>query len=468
MNKLKLQKTRLGCVYFQMKPSDTRIVSVEPSFSQATFRTPLKLSTGAIETITAFTVRMTVETRAGRRAEGRGLVLLSDLWAYPTPGSAITHEAKDAALRSVSEAACQLYAEATEYAHPFRTSLALEPAVAKLAETHTARHGLDAPMPVLAALMCASAVDCALHDAFGKANGICSYDGYGTEHMTDDLSTWLGAGFAGRYPADYLRNGYAAETVAWHLVGGLEKLTRTEKAPSDPVDGLPVSLDEWIERDGMYCFKIKLVGTDTARDIQRTVDVYRVARECLDRLGEPRLQLSVDANEMTPDVEHVLAYLNGLRAASPEAYEALLYVEQPTERDLAANRYDMRPVAALKPVVADEGVTDHHRCALALELGWSGVALKTCKGHASALLYAAQCAQAGGVYTVQDLTNPGIALIHSAGLAARLSPMFGVECNGRQYLPHEAVELQDAHPGLFRVRRGVLKTGGVPKLGLGL
>ena len=104
------------------------------------------------------------------------------------------------------------------------------------------------PMPYLGALVCASPVDAAIHDAFGIANHIGAYDGCGPDFMAHDLSRYLGDGYRGRFIADFIRRDYAPTLPIFHLVGGLDKLRRSEKDASDPQDGLPVSLDEWIEQ----------------------------------------------------------------------------------------------------------------------------------------------------------------------------------------------------------------------------
>jgi len=170
---------------------------------------------------------------------------------------------------------------------------------------------------------------------------------------------------------------------------------------------------------------------------------------------------------MNPDPESVVEYLHKLRELSPPAYDALLYLEQPTERDLTAHRLDMSAVSALKPVVVDEGVTDVETLDLAIELGWSGVGLKTCKGHSSSLLYVAKAQEEGLVVTFQDLTNPGLSLVHEAGFAARIDTLRGFEYNSRQYLPEAAPEVKAQHPELFTVRDGQVSTKSIRGHGLG-
>jgi L-alanine-DL-glutamate epimerase-like enolase superfamily enzyme len=159
--------------------------------------------------------------------------------------------------------------------------------------------------------------------------------------------------------------------------------------------------------------------------------------------------------------------LRRLQEMSASAFKSLLYIEQPTERDLAAHRFRMHDLTEIKPVLADEGIVDLETFNLARELKWSGLALKTCKGHSSALLYVVKATAHGMVYSVQDLTNPGLALVHSAGSSAHINPLKGVEYNARQYLPSSAPEVQQAHRGLFQVRDGTISTETIGSLGLG-
>lgn len=446
--------------------SDIRLLELVPSFDELTFRVPLKFGTGVIHAITSLTVRARVETRDGKVADGHGNILLSDVWAFPSAD--LSHEQRDDAMRRLGERVCRRLLEHSGYAHPVDIFMQAKEDLPALAQEVSAACGLGVPIPILAGLVCASPADAAIHDAFGHANGICSYDGYGPEFMAHDLSAWCGPGFRGRYIADYLHRSYKHQLPIFHLVGGLDKLTAGEITADDPDDGLPVSLDQWIARDGLCCFKVKLRGTDIAWDVQRTADVARVIQQTHAALGlSGEFWLSTDSNEMNESPETVVEYLQRLRETSPLAYERLLYLEQPTERDLSVHRFDMSPVAALKPVVVDEGVTDLDKLRLARELGWSGVGLKTCKGHTSSLLYSATAREAGMVLTVQDLTNPGRSLVHSVGLSARLDTLMGVEYNSRQYLPAAEPDLRAAHASLFGVRDGVVSTESIRPLGLG-
>jgi L-alanine-DL-glutamate epimerase-like enolase superfamily enzyme len=445
--------------------TDIRLVNIEPIFEDEEFRTPLKFGTGVIRAITSLTVKATVENRAGDCAEGLGNILLSDIWGYPS--AEMSHEDRDRAMRGVAERFCALLMENSHFGHPLDLYLDAKPELKRIADEVSRDLGAATPMPLLGALVCASPCDAALHDAFGNANGICSYDGYGPEFCEHDLSAWLGSEFAGKYVANYLNPSYQPSMPIFHLVGGMDKLRRSEVTEDDPDDGMPVSLEEWIERDGIFCFKVKLNGKDIDWDVARTVEVAEVIAENAHLMGADRFYLSTDSNEQNESPETVIEYAEKLKAASPMAYEALLYFEQPTERDLSVHRFDMSEVARYKPVVVDEGVTDVEMLKLAEELGWSGVGLKTCKGHSSSLLYAAYANEHKMVVTVQDLTNPGLSLIHSAGLAARINTLMGFEYNSRQYLPWASPKLREKHRDLFTVNDGVVRTDSLSETGLG-
>ena len=446
--------------------TDMRVLEVEPTFAEERLRTPLKFGTGIVSATTSMTVRLKAENGAGKVAEGHGNILLSDVWGFPS--AVLTHEERDAAMREVGRRFCRRVAEAGEAGHPLDLFLTAKEDLAGIAEDVCEEQGLVEPMPILGALVCASPVDAALHDAFGRLNEVSSYDACGPEFVSHDLSRYLGPEFAGRYPGDSLKPRFEPRLPIFHLVGGVDKLTRAEVTDDDPKDGLPVSLEEWIERDRLICFKVKLRGTDIEWDVQRTCEVADVIAHTRARLGmREGFWLSTDSNELNESPETVVEYLRKLGEGSPLAFRSLLYVEQPTERDLSAHRFDMRPVAAIKPVLADEGVTDIDRLRLAKELGWSGVGLKTCKGHSSALLYVAWAKAKGMVLSVQDLTNPGLSLVHSAGFSARIDTIMGFEYNSRQYLPRSAPEVRERHRTLFEVREGRVSTETLGAVGLG-
>ena len=95
----------------------------------------------------------------------------------------------------------------------------------------------------------------------------------------------------------------------------------------------------------------------------------------------------------------------------------------------------MHRAAAIKPVVIDEALVDFETFTLAREQGYSGVALKACKGQSQALLMGAAAIEYDMFLAVQDLTCPGASFLHSAGLASRVPRVTAIEGNSRQFCP---------------------------------
>src|SRR5207237_10537110 len=107
----------------------------------------------------------------------------------------------------------------------------------------------------------------------------------------------------------------------------------------------------------------------------------------------------------------------------------------------------------------DESLTDLESLLLAREMGYTGAALKACKGQSQSLLLAAAAQKYGMFLCVQDLTCPGASLIHSAGLAAHVPGVAGIESNARQYVPAANKPWEARFPGIFRIHDGTMDTG---------
>ena len=115
----------------------------------------------------------------------------------------------------------------------------------------------------------------------------------------------------------------------------------------------------------------------------------------------------------------------------------------------------------------DESLTGYDALLKAVELGYSGVALKACKGQTESLLMGAAAQKLGLFLCVQDLTCPGASFLHSASLAARIPTVAAIEGNGRQYCPAPNARWAPRYPGMFRVADGSVKTGELDGVGLG-
>jgi L-alanine-DL-glutamate epimerase-like enolase superfamily enzyme len=164
----------------------------------------------------------------------------------------------------------------------------------------------------------------------------------------------------------------------------------------------------------------------------------------------------------------LLEFLRRLKEKTPGGFKRIRYIEQPTARDLEKHRENtMHEAAKLRPVVIDESLTGFDRLILARELGYTGVALKACKGHSQALLMAAAAQKYKMFRCVQDLTCPGASLAHSVGLAARVPGVTAVEANARQYMPKANKPWEQKFPGIFLVKDGMMRTACLNGPGLG-
>ncbi|HOV60636.1 MAG TPA: hypothetical protein PK349_06170 [Candidatus Hydrogenedentes bacterium] len=445
------------------KSSDIAVRGVRVYFLPVTTRVPLKFGTETLTSVTCVRVALRVEDRLGRSAEGWGETPLSVQWVWP---SSLPYAARHEALKAFCLVLGERWADWSSRGHPMEVGHAFQQYGLKDAwqTFNLERPGRE--MPWLAALVCCSAFDIALHDAYGRLHGLPTYETYTGEWMNLDLSTYLrgAAGreglFRGRYPTDFLRYPRPDTLPVWHLVGGLDWLDPADDDGSGPDDGYPVVLRDWIRRDGLKCLKVKLRGNDATWDYDRLVRVGRIALE------EGVLWLSADFNCTVQDPAYVTEILDRLLWNEPRIYGMLLYVEQPFPYELEEYPLDVRSVSARKPLFMDESAHDWTLVAMGHGLGWTGVALKTCKTQTGALLSLCWARAHGMTLMVQDLTNPMLAQVPHVLLAAHANTIMGVESNGMQFYPEASRPEMDHIPGLYQRRHGVLRLADLRGSGL--
>jgi L-alanine-DL-glutamate epimerase-like enolase superfamily enzyme len=342
----------------------------------------------------------------------------------------------------------------------------LEPAWLKAADDTTRELRLAEPIPKLCALVTASPFDAAIHDAYGKLNKRSAYHCYGREFLTEDLSRYLGAEFKGLYLNQFVSREPKPRMPLYHLVGAVDPIFEGDIAKRLN-DGLPETLAEWIDYNGLTHLKIKLNGDNLEWDRDRILTVERAAAEAMAKRKTEKWFYSLDFNEKCQSVEYLLGMLKQVKERSPEGFERIQYIEQPTKRNLKADKHNvMHEAAKLRPVVIDESLVDLESLAMAREMGYSGAALKACKGQAQALLMAAAAQKWKMFLCVQDLTCPGASLIHSAGLAAHVPGVAAIESNARQYVPAANKAWEPKFPGIFNVKDGYMNTSILNRAGL--
>jgi L-alanine-DL-glutamate epimerase-like enolase superfamily enzyme len=285
--------------------------------------------------------------------------------------------------------------------------------------------------------------------------------------VTSDLAEDLGPAFRGEFLDRYVSTSPLPTMPVFHSVGASDPIESSDvRARLD--DGLPNTLEEWIATDSLVRFKIKLNGGDLDADLDRVVRIDRVVRRALGARRVDDWKYCLDFNEGCPNVGYLLTFLHRVREATPDGFERILYIEQPTSRDLRSDASNvMHDAAKLCPIVVDEGLIDLESLLLARDMGYTGVALKACKGQSQAMLMAAAAQKHGMFLCVQDLTCPGASLIHSAGIAARVHGNAGIEANARQFVPEANSRWDAKFPGVFTIRDGVMRTGQLTGAGLG-
>ncbi len=445
--------------------SDIGTVSVELYFIGVVTRVPLKFGPETLTSVTCARVCVTVEDGQGRRAQGWGETPLSVQWAWP---GSLSYQERHEAMRLFCRMLAEAWASFEWLGHPIELGAEfMESVLPEVLGRLNRERGEGEAMPWLAALVCCSAFDVAVHDAYGGLLGREVYSTYSGEFMNSDLSRFLAPAegldisFAGKYPADFLEFPAARELAAWHLVGGKDLLEESELTGDEPDDGYPVLLADWIKRDGLRCLKVKLRGNDCAWDYERLVKVGGIAIE------QGVTWLTSDFNCTVTEVGYVNEILDRLMREHPRIYQMILYVEQPFPYDLEQNQIRVDSVSARKPLFMDESAHDWRLVRLGRSLGWTGVALKTCKTQTGALLSLCWAKAHGMTLMVQDLTNPMLAQIPHVLLAAHAGTIMGVETNAMQFYPAASAAEEAVHPGLYRRRGGCvdLSTLGGPGFG---
>jgi len=238
-------------------------------------------------------------------------------------------------------------------------------------------------------------------------------------------------------------------------------LDESELTGDEPDDGYPVLLADWIRRDGLKCLKVKLRGDDMRWDYDRLVKVGTIA------IDNGCLWLTSDFNCMVTDPAYVNDILDRLITEQPGILQMILYVEQPFPYDLETHRIDVHSVSARKPLFMDESAHDWRMIRLGRSLGWTGVALKTCKTQTGAILSLCWAKAHGMTLMVQDLTNPMLAQIPHLRLAAHAATIMGVETNSMQFYPAASAAEAAVHPGIYQRRNGCVDLSSIRGPGFG-
>jgi L-alanine-DL-glutamate epimerase-like enolase superfamily enzyme len=447
------------------KKSDIRIEHISHSYEEHIFRAPVGFAGAVVSRATMVTVRCSVRTAGGKVANGFGSMPFNHTFSFPS--KTLSHETKNEAMKALASELAKLAGSYQDSGHPIEINWGLVPLYLKAAAEVSERLRLADPIPKLCTLVTAAAFDAAIHDAFGKAHQVNAFDTYGPEFMNHDLSHYLGAEYQGRYPSSYLLRQHKPRMTLCHLISAVDPIESFEnKKPIN--DGLPETLPEWINYNGLLEFKIKVNGTDLKWDLERVMHIDQVVTQAQEKRGVKDWAYLLDFNEKCPNVDYFTQFCRELKQKMPIGYRRIKYTEQPTARDLKAHpENDMHEAARLCRVVIDESLIDVESLLLARDMGWTGAVVKSPKGLSHMILMASVAGKEKIFLCGGDMSCPGAALIQTTNLQARVPTITSVEANARQYLPQANKPWESRFPGMFRVTDGMLRTQEVNGPGLG-
>ncbi|WP_255171441.1 hypothetical protein [Natrononativus amylolyticus] len=245
----------------------------------------------------------------------------------------------------------------------------------------------------------------------------------------------------GTDPGELLPAEPTREVALRHTVGLADPLVGAEIDPEERLDdGLPQALDEYVERDGVDHFKIKL-SADPERDADRLATIGEV----LEASSLESWFCTVDANEGYEDVRTFKDQWER-HAADPSVaavVDSVAYVEQPLPRNEALTDETgevLTEWAERPPIIIDESDDGLDTAGRALECGYAGTSHKNCKGVFSGVVNACllesrrrEDADREYVMSGEDLTTIGpVELLHDLAVMGTLGTTH-VERNGHHY-----------------------------------
>lgn len=446
-----------------MSKSKIAVVEAESEKFPYLYRSPLKFGGRVVKDVTVFRVALSLEDQnTKKKAHGIGEMTMGTAWAWPS-----TSLSPEMALKTVIVLAERIVAAATSLLadqHPLHLASQIKPIAKKLAEELAASMKLTEAIPDLAIALAVSPLDIALHDAYGRLHSKSSFDCFTHEHVGTDLSHFLGEEFLGKDFSEIIAPKTAPTLFLYHLVGSLDPLSKDDLNRKID-DGLPETLEDWIRSQQLSHLKIKLTGKELDADVGRVVEIDRIASRAF---PTKPFSYSLDFNEACENEDYVIDFLERLERLNREAVPKIHYIEQPMGRDLRLRKeVTMHRVSRLKPVVIDESLTDLEMLRFAKQQGYSGIAVKACKGISDSILLSAAAKQWGMKIYVQDLTCIGGSFMASASLASRIQGVTAVEGNGRQYCPAGNKDWESLYRPMFKILGGVVPTELLSGVGLG-
>lgn len=451
-----------------------RLVEAEVRARPATLRMPFGFGVATLREVEQAVLRVHVADAAGRNALGIAAECLLPKWFDKSPN--LTDADNVVQLRRSLDLAIGHYLAAG-----LQTPFGLSAGIYPVQHAACAAEGLN---PLVASYGPAL-LDRAILDAVGCLTGqsLSQMINANLPGIDDRLTPDL-AGFSLDRLLEGLRPGKSIELR--HTVGLVDALTAVDRPKDAPQDGLPVTLEEVVAHYGCRWFKLKVSG-DPARDLDRLEGIASV----LDRSGI-NFSCTLDGNEQYDDADGIVELWRRLveRPSTRQLADSVRFIEQPIRRAVAL-RQDISALAAHRAVIVDESDATIDAFPRAIELGYTGVSSKCCKGFYKSILNGARVAHHNAktpgrfFLSAEDLmTMSGLATQQDLGLVSLLG-ITHVERNGHHFvdgmsfapeaeqqamlIAHPDLYVRDdGHPARLRIKDGQIQLGSLDCPGFSL
>ena len=441
----------------QAQALKVKVEAVECFERDFKLRIPFRFGVITLTEGTQAVIKVTVALEDGRTSTGVAAEALAAKWFDKNPAFSDAQNLEQ--LRQALWVAIDLYRRrgwSTPfglYADTYRDQLA---------------RGAELGLVPLVASYGPALLDRAILDAVGRAEGLSFPDMIRRNVAGIEVRPDLTPDLAGVDLPRFLHALRPGRDIAVrHTVGLVDPITASDQCPQDRVnDGLPETLEEVVRFYGTRYYKLK-VGGDVAADLDRLARIASV----LDAHAGDYLA-TLDGNEQYDSVDGVLELWQRMQEqpALAKLVNATLLIEQPIKRAKALDA-SVAPLARFKPLIIDESDGELASFPTALQLGYSGVSSKDCKGLYKSILNATRVARLNAeageeryFMSAEDLTTlAGVSVQQDLALVSLLG-MSHVERNGHHYVDgmsfvpaSEQAAFARAHPDLYALANGTAR-----------
>ena len=438
-------------------PIEIKVVRTRAGIRNAHTRMPFRFGVTTMRAAPLLTLAAEIEDGEGARATGYAADFLAYRWFDKRPHKSLADNCADL-LRTV-DVVRDLYLAAGEegVASPFDLWRATCPEIE--------RRALGFGFNRLGAAFGSSMLERAVIDGVGRLTGRSYFELVRDGALGIDLGA-ISPELCGRDLREFLPARPLARLHVRHTVGLVDPITAADVA--EPVaDGLPETLEEYLDVDGIGWLKVK-VGGALGEDLARLEAIARV----LERRAR-RFAVTLDGNEQYRELDGFLALIEAIRAAPAleRLWRQVLFIEQPLDRGVAMDpgvAPALRAFGRAKPVIIDEADDRVGAFKDAVALGYRGVSHKNCKGiykslHnlALAAVHNERLGRAALFLSAEDFSNLPVVPLQADLASVALLGIGHVERNGHHYfrgLGHlseaEKTSALAQHPDLYERREG--------------